>query len=107
MRREGMEFCVSKPEVITEEIGGKLCEPMEDLMVDIPEEYQGVVSLKSHAVRPGSGELQNLRTGLMRIFFSVPTRGLIGYRGEFLTDTRTVHHVLPARGTPRGQARSS
>jgi GTP-binding protein len=88
MRREGMEFCVSKPEVITEEIGGRLCEPMEDLVVDIPEEYQGVVFEKLSRRKARVRELQNLRTGLMRIFFSVPTRGLIGYRGEFLTDTR-------------------
>jgi len=88
MRREGMEFCVSKPEVITEEIDGRLCEPMEDLVVDIPEEYQGVVFEKLSRRKARVKEIQNLRTGLMRIFFSVPTRGLIGYRGEFLTDTR-------------------
>ena len=88
MRREGMEFCVSKPEVITAEIGGRLCEPMEDLVVDIPEEYQGVVFEKLSRRKARVKEIQNLRTGLMRIFFSIPTRGLIGYRGEFLTDTR-------------------
>ncbi|NLA90419.1 MAG: translational GTPase TypA [Synergistaceae bacterium] len=88
MRREGMEFCVSKPEVITREIEGVLHEPMEDLTVDIPEECQGLVFEKL-ARRKGRGrEIQNLRTGLLRILFSVPTRGLIGYRGEFLTDTR-------------------
>ena len=88
MRREGMEFCVSKPEVITEEIGGALHEPMEDLVVDIPEDYQGVVFEKLSRRKARVKEIQNLRTGLMRIFFSIPTRGLIGYRGEFLTDTR-------------------
>lgn len=88
MRREGMEFCVSKPEVITEEIGGALHEPMEDLVVDIPEEYQGVVFEKLSRRKARVKEIQNLRTGLMRIFFNIPTRGLIGYRGEFLTDTR-------------------
>ena len=88
MRREGMEFCVSKPEVITEEIGGVLHEPMEDLVVDIPEEYQGVVFEKLSRRKARVKEIQNLRTGLMRIFFNIPTRGLIGYRGEFLTDTR-------------------
>ena len=88
MRREGMEFCVSKPEVITEEIGGVLYEPMEDLVVDIPEEYQGIVFEKLSRRKARVKEIQNLRTGLMRIFFSIPTRGLIGYRGEFLTDTR-------------------
>jgi len=88
MRREGMEFCVSKPEVITEEIGEVLHEPMEDLVVDIPEEYQGIVFEKLSRRKARVKEIQNLRTGLMRIFFSIPTRGLIGYRGEFLTDTR-------------------
>jgi len=88
MRREGMEFCVSKPEVITEEIGGALHEPMEDLVVDIPEEYQGIVFEKLSRRKARVKEIQNLRTGLMRIFFNIPTRGLIGYRGEFLTDTR-------------------
>ena len=88
MRREGMEFCVSKPEVITEEIGGVLYEPMEDLVVDIPEEYQGIVFEKLSRRKARVKEIQNLRTGLMRIFFNIPTRGLIGYRGEFLTDTR-------------------
>ncbi|HPF84548.1 MAG TPA: translational GTPase TypA [Aminivibrio sp.] len=88
MRREGMEFCVSKPEVITEEIGGVLHEPMEDLVVDIPEEYQGIVFEKLSRRKARVKEIQNLRTGLMRIFFNIPTRGLIGYRGEFLTDTR-------------------
>ena len=80
MRREGMEFCVSKPEVITEEIGGVLYEPMEDLVVDIPEEYQGIVFEKLSRRKARVKEIQNLRTGLMRIFFSIPTRGLIGYR---------------------------
>ena len=88
MRREGMEFCVSKSEVITEEIGGALHEPMEDLVVDIPEEYQGIVFEKLSRRKARVKEIQNLRTGLMRIFFNIPTRGLIGYRGEFLTDTR-------------------
>jgi len=88
MRREGMEFCVSKPEVITEEIGEVLHEPMEDLVVDIPEEYQGIVFEKLSRRKALVKEIQNLRTGLMRIFFAIPTRGLIGYRGEFLTDTR-------------------
>ena len=88
MRREGMEFCVSKPEVITEEIDGSLHEPMEDLVVDIPGDYQGIVFEKLARRKARVKEIQNLRTGLLRIFFSIPTRGLIGYRGEFLTDTR-------------------
>ena len=88
MRREGMEFCVSKPEVITEEHEGKLFEPMEDLVVDIPGEFQGIVFEKLSRRKARIRDMQNLRTGLMRILFSIPTRGLIGYRSEFLTDTR-------------------
>jgi GTP-binding protein len=61
---------------------------MEDLVVDISEEYQGIVFEKLSRRKARVKEIQNLRTGLMRIFFNIPTRGLIGYRGEFLTDTR-------------------
>ncbi len=88
MRREGMEFCVSKPEVITEEHDGALYEPMEDLVIDIPEEYQGVVYEKLSRRRARVRGMESLRTGLTRLLFTVPTRGLIGYRGEFMTDTR-------------------
>ena len=88
MRREGMEFCVSKPEVITEEHDGALYEPMEDLVIDIPEEYQGVVYEKLSRRKARVRGMESLRTGLTRLLFTVPTRGLIGYRGEFMTDTR-------------------
>ncbi len=88
MRREGMEFCVSKPEVITTTKGGVLCEPMEELVVDVPDEFQGIVFEKIAQRKGRVREIQNLRTGLIRILFAIPTRGLIGYRGEFLTDTR-------------------
>lgn len=88
MRREGMEFCVSKPEVITATKNGVLCEPMEELVVDVPDEFQGIVFEKIAQRKGRVQEIQNLRTGLIRILFAIPTRGLIGYRGEFLTDTR-------------------
>lgn len=88
MRREGLEFCVSKPEVITETLDGKLYEPMEVLTADIPEEFQGVVFEKLSRRKGRMSAMQNLRTGLVRLDFQIPTRGLIGYRGEFLTDTR-------------------
>jgi GTP-binding protein len=89
MRREGMEFCVSRPEVITrEDENGALLEPMEELIINVPEEYQGVVIQKA-AVRKGELlEMENGGTGTLRLSFKIPTRGLIGYRGEFLTDTR-------------------
>jgi GTP-binding protein len=89
MRREGMEFCVSRPEVITR-VGenGSLQEPMEELVIDVPEEYQGVV-IQKVALRKGELlEMENGGTGTLRLSFRIPTRGLIGYRGEFLTDTR-------------------
>jgi GTP-binding protein len=89
MRREGMEFCVSRPEVITQTApDGTLLEPMEELVIDVPEEYQGIV-IQKIALR--KGELKNMEnggTGTLKLEFRIPTRGLIGYRGEFLTDTR-------------------
>lgn len=88
MRREGMEFCVSRPEVITDTVDGKILEPMEELTIDVPEEFQGVVFEKLARRKARMVNMQNLQTGLLRLEFRIPTRGLIGYRGEFLTDTR-------------------
>ena len=89
MRREGSEFCVSRPEVITEVINGKTFEPTEALTIDVPEEFQGVVFEKLAKRKGRMLNMQHLPNGLMiRMEFSIPTRGLIGYRGEFLTDTR-------------------
>jgi len=89
MRREGMEFCVSRPEVITKyDEEHNLLEPIEQLIIDIPEEYQGVVIEKISRRKGEFVSVQNLGTGLLRLEFNIPTRGLIGYRTEFLTDTR-------------------
>ncbi|MBI4560207.1 MAG: translational GTPase TypA [Candidatus Hydrogenedentes bacterium] len=89
MRREGMELCVSPPEIITRrDKQGNLLEPIEELIIDVPVDFQGVVIEK---VSQRKGELSNLlnaRTGMVRLEFRIPTRGLIGYRSEFLTDTR-------------------
>lgn len=88
MRREGYEFQVSKPTVIYKEIDGKLCEPMEKLVIDVPEEYVGTVIEK---LGRRKGELMSIggsRGGRNRLEFSIPSRGLFGYRSEFLTDTR-------------------
>ncbi|HOX05282.1 MAG TPA: translational GTPase TypA [Planctomycetota bacterium] len=89
MRREGLEFCVSRPEVITTADGhGNVLEPIEQLVIDVPEQHQGTVIEK---VSRRKGELVNMHstgTGVMRMEFRIPTRGLIGYRSEFLTDTR-------------------
>jgi GTP-binding protein len=89
MRREGMEFCVSRPEVITQTApDGTLLEPMEELVIDVPEEYQGVVIQKIALRRGELKSMENAGSGTLKMEFRIPTRGLIGYRGEFLTDTR-------------------
>jgi GTP-binding protein len=89
MRREGLEFCVSRPEVIThQDSDGNLFEPIEQLIMDVPEEYQGVI-IEKLAKRKGELKtIENAGTNVIRIEFEIPTRGLIGYRSEFLTDTR-------------------
>ena len=89
MRREGYEFAVSKAEVIyKKDENGKLLEPMETIYVDVPEEFSGVV-IEKLSLR--KGELQNMGKasgGYTRLEFSIPSRGLIGYRGDFMTDTK-------------------
>ena len=89
MRREGMELCVSKPEVITRrDARGHLQEPLEELVIDVPGDYQGTV-IQALSLR--KGELTGMHaslTGLVRLEFTITTRGLIGYRNEFLTETR-------------------
>ncbi len=89
MRREGIEFCVSAPEIITHtDSQGRLLEPIEDLVVDVLTESVGVVIEK---VAQRKGELTSMHaggTGMTRLEFRIPTRGLIGYRNEFLTDTQ-------------------
>jgi GTP-binding protein len=89
MRREGIELCVSRPEVIThEDANGKILEPMEELTIDVPDEFQGIV-IEKLAQRKGELiAMHNAGTGIVRMEMMIPTRGLIGYRGEFLTDTR-------------------
>ncbi len=88
MRREGYELQVSKPMIITKDIDGVAQEPMELLLVDIPEEYIGVVS-QLLAVRRGKmTRMAHPSSGRVRLEFSIPSRGLIGFRSHFLTDTR-------------------
>ncbi|MDH2427577.1 translational GTPase TypA [Sphaerisporangium sp. TRM90804] len=99
MRREGYELTVGKPQVVTRTIDGKLHEPVERLTVDAPEEYLGAIT-QLLAVRKGRMEnMTNHGTGWIRMEFVVPARGLIGFRTEFLTETRgtgLVHHVFEA-----------
>ena len=88
MRREGFELSVSKPEVITREIDGHRHEPMESLVIDCPEDYVGVVT-QAIAMRKGRmSNMTNHGTGRVRLEFNIPSRGLIGFRSQFLTETR-------------------
>ena len=99
MRREGFELTVGKPEVLTKEVDGKLCEPVERVAIDVPEEYIGVVT-QMLALRKGRvQQLVNHGSGWARVEYLVPSRGLIGFRSEFLTETRgtgILHHVFEA-----------
>jgi GTP-binding protein len=97
MRREGFELTVGKPEVLTKDVDGKRHEPVERVAVDVPEEYVGVVT-QLLALRKGRlQQLVNHGTGWARMDYLVPARGLIGFRTEFLTETRgagIMHHVF-------------
>jgi GTP-binding protein len=97
MRREGYELTVGRPTVVTREVDGALHEPVERLTIDVPEEYLGMVT-SLLAVRKGRLEqMTNHGTGWIRLDFIVPARGLIGFRTQFLTDTRgtgIAHHVF-------------
>jgi GTP-binding protein len=96
MRREGFELTVGKPQVVTRELGGKLHEPIERLTIDAPSDYQGVL-IQLLALRKGRLEqMVDHGTGWIRMEYLVPARGLIGFRTEFLTETRgtgLLHHV--------------
>jgi GTP-binding protein len=99
MRREGFELTVGKPEVLTKQVDGARCEPVERVAIDIPEDYIGVVT-QLLALRKGRlQQMVNHGTGWARLEYLVPARGLIGFRTEFLTETRgtgILHHVFEA-----------
>ncbi len=109
MRREGYELTVGKPQVVTREIDGKVHEPMERLTIDAPEEYLGTIT-ELLASRKGRMEkMTNHGTGWVRMEFLVPARGLIGFRTEFLTDTRgtgIAHHISEGYEPWAGEIRS-
>jgi GTP-binding protein len=88
MRREGYELAVSKPEVITRITDGKIHEPMEKLVIDCPEEFVGVLTEKVGRRKGRMTNMVNHGTGRVRLEFRIPSRGLIGFRSQFLTDTR-------------------
>jgi GTP-binding protein len=97
MRREGFEMTVGKPQVVTRELSGKLHEPMERMSVDTPEEYVGVITQMLALRRGRMEQMVNHGTGWVRMEYLIPARGLIGFRTEFLTETRgtgLVHHVF-------------
>ncbi|HZG34348.1 MAG TPA: translational GTPase TypA [Gaiellaceae bacterium] len=97
MRREGFELTVGKPEVLTKEVDGKVHEPVERVAVDVPEDYVGVVTQLLALRRGRLQQMVNHGTGWARMEYLVPARGLIGFRTEFLTETRGVgilHHVF-------------
>ena len=109
MRREGFELTVGKPQVVTKIVDGTVHEPFERLTVDVPEDYLGAVT-QLLAVRKGRMEsMINHGTGWVRMEFHVPSRGLIGFRTEFLTDTRgtgIAHHVFDGYEPWAGDLRS-
>jgi len=112
MRREGFELQASRPEIVTKEMDGRKVEPVEDLVIDVPEEFQGVVIAQTGGRRGTMTKMVNHGTGRVRMEFRIPARGLIGYRSQFLTDTRGTgimnhlfagwepwHGAIPARAT--------
>ncbi len=109
MRREGFELTVGKPQVVTREIDGKLHEPMERVAIDVPEEYLGVVT-QLMALRKGTLiEMVNHGTGWVRMDYRVPARGLVGFRTEFMTETRgtgMLHHVFDGWEPCHGELRT-
>ncbi len=88
MRREGYELQVSRPEIVTREEDGVRMEPVEDLVIDVPEDYQGVVIAQVGGRKGTMTKMVNHGSGRVRLEFEIPTRGLIGFRSQFLTDTR-------------------
>ncbi len=109
MRREGFELTVGKPQVVTKEINGKVHEPMERLTIDAPEEYLGTITELLAARKGRMEQMTNHGTGWVRMEFLVPARGLIGFRTEFLTDTRgtgIAHHISEGYEPWTGEIRS-
>ena len=88
MRREGYEVQVSRPDIVTKEVDGVKLEPIEDLVIDVPEEFQGVVIANSGARRGVMTKMVNHGSGRVRLEFRIPARGLIGFRSQFVADTK-------------------
>jgi GTP-binding protein len=112
MRREGYEVQVSRPEIVTKEVNGQRLEPVEDLVIDVPEDHQGVVIAQVGGRKGTMTKMVNHGSGRVRMEVRIPARGLIGFRSQFLTDTRGTgimnhlfagwepwHGAIPARNT--------
>jgi GTP-binding protein len=112
MRREGYEMQVSRPEIVTKEQNGQRVEPVEDLVIDVPEDFQGVVIAQVGGRKGTMTKMVNHGSGRVRMEFRIPARGLIGFRSQFLTDTRGTgimnhlfagwepwHGAIPSRAT--------
>ena len=114
MRRQGYEFQVSKPTVIYKDVDGERHEPIEYLIIDVPEDFMGVVMEKLGTRKAEMTNMHSSQQGYMRLEFKIPARGLIGYRSEFLTDTKgngIMNHVFhsfePFKGEISGRTRGS
>ena len=112
MRREGFELQVSRPDIVTKEIGGKIVEPVEELVIDVPEDHQGVVIAQVGERKGVMTKMVNNGSGRVRLEFRIPARGLIGFRSQFMTDTKGTgimnhifsswepwHGAIPSRAT--------
>jgi GTP-binding protein len=88
MRREGFEIQVSRPDIVTKEINGQIVEPVEELVIDVPEDHQGVVIAQVGERRGTMTKMVNNGSGRVRLEFRIPARGLIGFRSQFMTDTK-------------------
>jgi GTP-binding protein len=112
MRREGYELQVSRPDIVTRVVDGKIMEPVEDLVIDVAEEFQGVVIALAGTRRGTMTKMVNHGSGRSRMEFRIPARGLIGFRSQFLTDTKGTgimnhlfaawenwHGAIPSRAT--------
>jgi len=109
MRREGFELTVGKPQVVTRQVDGRLHEPVERLTIDVPEDYVGVVTQLLGLRKGRLEQMVNHGTGWVRLEYLVPARGLIGFRTEFLTETRgtgLLHHVFDRYEPWHGELRT-
>lgn len=109
MKREGFELTVGKPQVVTKLVDGKMHEPMEHLTIDAPEDYLGVITQLMALRKARMEQMVNHGTGWIRLDYRVPSRGLIGFRTEFLTETRgtgLLHHVFDGYEAWHGELRT-